>query len=108
MRKLTELLQQQKNSRNDAGFNMLELIMVVVVIGILGGIGFAIYRGVSQNARDTVLTSNISTAATELVAAMDLEPAIASQHQLPVSPNCKAVMADRTEFAWDERLGPRR
>ncbi len=95
--KLGELFRQQKADRNDRGFNMLELIMVVVVIGILGGIGFAIYQGISDEARGTVLDTNITTAAEQLQGVLSVDPTLAGE---PRAAALAAEMTNRTNFVW--------
>ena len=94
--KLRELFTRRSQNTNDRGFNMLELIMVVVVIGILGGIGFAIYANVSDSARGTVLDSNIATAAEELVGLLEVNPTAANDVD-----DLAAAMTNRTNFVWE-------
>ena len=53
LRKIRKMLKQQE------GFTLVELMIVVVILGILAGIGIQQYGKVQENARITAHNSNI-------------------------------------------------
>ena len=49
-----------KRYKNNSGFTIVELLVVIVVIGILATLAFVAYTGISQNAKKTAFTTDIS------------------------------------------------
>ena len=60
---------------------MLELLVGMVILGILGAIGYGIYTNFIGDARDTALDQNIQSAAAELQSVLALEPTLANSGQ---------------------------
>ena len=87
-----------RRRRNDRGFSMLELLVGMVILGILGAIGYGIYTNFIGDARDTALDQNIQTAAAELQSVLALEPTLAG------TPALVTAMTNRTNFVWDGTL----
>lgn len=73
----------QKSSRQQNGFTIVELLIVIVVIGILAAITIIAFNGVQKRAIVTTLQSDLRSAAT----AMKLEHAVTSAYPtaLPAS-----------------------
>lgn len=46
--------------RNNRGFTIVELLIVIVIIGILAGLVIVTYRGIQQKARDTERKTDIN------------------------------------------------
>ena len=88
-----------RRRRNDHGFSMLELLVGMVILGILGAIGYGIYTNFIGDARDTALDQNIQTAAAELQSVLALEPTLAADADALVT-----AMTNRTNFVWDGTL----
>ena len=84
---------------------MLELLVGMVILGILGAIGYGIYTNFIGDARDTALDQNIQTAAAELQSVLALEPTLAVADAgagagVP-SDDLITAMTNRTNFVWD-------
>ena len=93
-----------RRRRNDHGFSMLELLVGMVILGILGAIGYGIYTNFIGDARDTALDQNIQTAAAELQSVLALEPTLATNTGGVVgvpSDDLITAMTNRTNFVWD-------
>ena len=92
-----------RRRRNDRGFSMLELLVGMVILGILGAIGYGIYTNFIGDARDTALDQNIQTAAAELQSVLALEPTLAVNTSGTGVPGADLVtaMTNRTNFLWD-------
>jgi prepilin-type N-terminal cleavage/methylation domain-containing protein len=76
--------------RNEQGFTLIELMVVVVIIGILAAIAIPVYGGIQERARDNAHTANIRTL--QGVAAMHF-----SEHGFP-DVAVTWSEADHTEF----------
>lgn len=79
--------------RRDHGFSMLELLIGMVILGVLGAIGYGVYTNFIADARDTALDQNIQTAASELQSAVALNPTITVSDLVD-------EMTARTSFDW--------
>ena len=84
--------------RNDGGFSMLELLVGMVILGVLGAIGYGVYVGFIRDARDTALDQNIQTAAAEMQSVLSLDPTLADN----TDNELVTAMTNRTNFVWDD------
>lgn len=89
---------RKKSSRtaDDDGFSLIEVVVVMVIIGALGLIGFMAYTSIIGDARGTALDANITTAAEALQLEAGLEPTIINTDGELIQ-----RMTERTNFAWD-------
>ena len=49
----------QKPNKNQTGFTMLELVVVIVIIGILTALFVSTYAGIQRNERNQTRRSNV-------------------------------------------------
>jgi general secretion pathway protein G len=56
------------NKKQDKGFTIVELLIVIVVIGILAGLVITTYNGIQQKARNTERTTDLKTFQSQLEA----------------------------------------
>ena len=86
-------------TRRDLGFSMLELLVGMVILGVLGAIGYGIYTNFIRDARDTALDQNIQTAAAEMQSVLALEPTLASTANRGSA--LVTALTSRTNFVWN-------
>ena len=82
-------------ARRDHGFSMLELLIGMVILGVLGAIGYGVYTNFIRDARDTALDQNIQTAAEELNSALGMQGTLSGAALLD-------ELAGRTTFDWSD------
>lgn len=82
---------------------MLELLVGMVILGVLGAIGYGTYTNFIRDARDTALDQNIPTAAAEIQSVLSLDPTLAPSAIAAGTPGADLVtaMTNRTNFVWD-------
>ena len=87
----------------DRGFSVVELLVGVVVLGVLGAIGYGVYTSSIRDARDTALDQNIRTAAIELQSVLSISPELATAQGPGGSPSgaLLTAMTNRTTLVWD-------
>nr|WP_314845808.1 type II secretion system protein [uncultured Microbacterium sp.] len=70
IRRAVEAHKAQREENGEAGFSLIELIIVVVILGILAAIAIPIFLNVQQDARNNAASSVAANAATQAAAQM--------------------------------------
>ena len=84
-----------EDNRNDEGFSLVELVVVMGIIAALSVLAFVVFTNILGDARGTSLNANIQTAAQALQLEGSLRPNILTDDNL-----LRDAMSDRTTLAW--------
>lgn len=86
------------------GFTIVELLIVIVIIGILAAISIVAYNGVQNNARESVVKSDLSNTMKQLgiyIAEHDEAPITADVlGTINIKPTRSAYMTSRNNFYY--------
>lgn len=89
----------RRRRRDASGFTMNELLVVMIIIGVLGLLATGIYFAFIRTAENTVLNSNIQSAAEEMQSALALNPSLAD----PGNANQLITeLSSRTNLIWND------
>jgi len=81
MRTIHRLIEAKKAQReeegNEAGFSLIELIVVVVILGILVAIAIPVFNGIQAQAKQQALETITSNAATQAATGYAKTPVVA-------------------------------
>lgn len=70
IRRAVEAHKAQREENGEAGFSLIELIIVVVILGVLAAIAIPIFMNVQQDARNSAASTVAANAATQAAAAV--------------------------------------
>ena len=105
MRNLSRLLSpSRRKERDDSGFSFAQVIVTMVIVGILGGVvGFAAFQYIGQ-ARETVLSANIQTAAEAVQNTLALNPGLKAGMDTATGAPSAALISELSSaaaFTWN-------
>ena len=73
----------QGESGEDAGFTLIELMVVLLILAILLAIAIPTFLGVTKSANDRAAQSNLNTALSECEGPVSAEQPVVSDHGQP-------------------------
>lgn len=76
--------------RNNNGFSLIELIVVVMIMNILAGVAIVSYLGVQERARIAMITRTASSSSAEL--SLWLQSSLSSQSLIEIDTNFDGVI----------------
>ena len=98
----TDAARSDNGGRNDDGFSFAQVIVTMIIIGVLTvAVGFTVFNFIGQ-ARNTVLASNVRTAAEAVQTAISLNPQLRTNITAGApSPDLIAELTALTPLVWD-------
>lgn len=77
IRRAVEAHKAQREENGDAGFSLIELIIVVVILGVLAAIAIPIFLNVQQDARNNAASTVAANAASQAAAQLAQDEPVA-------------------------------